>query len=104
LEFAWNWIYTPNFYFFAAKIKVVKTFMASKLLFILENQSFKANSKEMPIRCGPGNPNPYPMKSNFSLTDLEANFKALAGYVYSYQCTQVQELHETASIEKPFIL
>jgi len=47
---------------FAAKIKVVKTFMASNLLFMLENKSWgiKANSKEMPIRCGPGNPNLNP--------------------------------------------
>jgi len=45
--------------FFAAKIKVVKTFMASNALFILENKSwgYKPNSKEIPIRCGPGNPN-----------------------------------------------
>jgi len=45
-------------YFSAAEIKVVKTFMASNLLFVLENKSWgiKPNSKEMPIRCGPGNP------------------------------------------------
>jgi len=39
-------------HFFAAKIKVVKTFMASKLH---KSWGIKANSKEMPIRCGPGN-------------------------------------------------
>ena len=42
-------------YFFAAKIKVVKTFMASNLLFILENKSwgYKTNPKENPKSWGP---------------------------------------------------
>ena len=41
--------------FFAAKIKVVKTFMASNLLFVLENKSwgYKSNPKQIPKSCGP---------------------------------------------------
>jgi len=45
-------------YFSAAKVKVVKTFMTSNLLLFLKIKvgRIKPNSKEMPIRCGPGNP------------------------------------------------
>jgi len=42
-------------YLFTAKIKVVKTFMASNSLFILENKSwgYKSNPKQIPKSCGP---------------------------------------------------
>jgi len=48
-------------YLFAAKIEVVKTFMASNLLFVLENRSwgyknqFQANSKELWSQAIPRN-------------------------------------------------
>jgi len=42
-------------YFFAAKMKIAKTFMASNLLFIPENKSWgcKSNPKQIPKSCGP---------------------------------------------------
>jgi len=63
-----SWGETPTYFFmgeikvghptylFAAEIKVVKTFMASNLLFILENKSWGYklfNPKQIPKSCGP---------------------------------------------------
>ena len=56
LIFSWggNKSWVPNL-FFVANIQVVKTFMASNLLFILENKSwgYKSNPKRIPKSCGP---------------------------------------------------